>query len=654
MGAGPGREGNWLRRHFYSTDTMPTIKDPPRDKHAASRTRHGRIQSSRARAGRPSYGSIPYLALALVTLVVYGGVVHCPFTNYDDNGYVTENQHVQAGLSWSTIAWSFTSIEQANWHPLTWLSHALDCQLYGLDAGGHHTTSLFIHVSNVLLLFVLLRKATECRGFSFVVAALFAWHPINVQSVAWVAERKNVLSTFFLLPALAAYGWYVRQPNVKRYALVVVAFVCGLASKAMVVTLPALLLIVDFWPLGRIEGWYQSVAASSVKQEKLRGLVIEKLPLLVLSGLSAFITVVAQRAHGAVQTSADFPLLSRLQNAFLSYAKYIGKAFWPTRFAVYYPSSFDPTFVQHPGRGIVLLSATAAVCLGIVSLAAWRQRVKRPYLTAGWAWFLVALLPVIGIVQVGRQAMADRYAYLPLVGIFVATVWGIAELAKELQLNRTVQRASVAAALCILAILSWREVGNWSSSYQLWTHALDVTTNNYVAESELGNVLVMERRYEEALPHYQRAAALDAEDAESRVNMGTIYEAAALHQQAAEQYQNAIAILSRPESGPVPKSTLFAATWSLGNTSVGLRDYEKAMQSYGRARSIDPESFHSYGEKLREALSVQPSAGGYKMLGFVLREEGRGEESAAAFQQAQHLDPDAAPVATGNLHAIRK
>ena len=623
---------------------MPIIKDPPSYRHVARRNRPARVQIPRPRGASPGgaspgYGLIRYLALVAVTLLVYSRVVHYPFTNYDDNEYITENQHVQAGLSWSTVTWSFRSIEQANWHPLTWLSHALDCELYGLDAGGHHTTSLAIHVANALLLFLLLRKATEATGMSFLVAALFAWHPINVQSVAWVAERKNVLSMFFFLVDLAAYGWYVSRPNVKRYVLVAVAFVCGLASKPMLVTFPALLLIIDFWPLGRIEGWSQPATASSQEQERFSRLVIEKLPFLLLSAASAVVTVVAQRAHGAVQTSADFPLLARFENAFLSYTKYIAKTFWPTKFAVYYPSPFDPTFGQHPGRGVVILSALAAVIVAVVSLAVWKQRVKRPYFVAGWAWFGVALLPVIGIVQVGRQAMADRYAYLPLIGVFVAAVWALGEVADRMELKLTVRRGIATVALCIVATLGWREVGHWSSSYELWNHALDVTTDNYVAESELGNVLVMERRYEEALPHYQRAAALDAEDAESRVNMGTIYEAAALHREAAVQYQSAIAILSAQASSQSQKSTLFAATWSLGNTSVGMRDYEQAKQSYGRARAIDPDSFQSYGERLREALSTQPSGTGYMMLGFVLGEEGRMEESAAALQRAKLLDP---------------
>ena len=585
-------------------------------------------------------GRLAYLILAAMTALVYCRVFQYPFTNYDDTGYVVENLRVQAGLKWSTLVWSFTSLEQANWHPLTWLSHALDWQIYGANAGGHHATSLVLHVANVLLFFLLLKKATSDSPKSFFAAALFGLHPFNVQSVAWVAERKNLLSTFFLLLALGAYGWYAARPERRRYAFVIVAFGCGLASKPMLVTLPLLLLVLDNWPLRRVGGRLE--AAKSVQQVGLRRVVLEKLPLVLLSLGSAMITVVAQKARGAVQTNADFPYRARAENAAAAYVRYLVKAFWPSHFAVFYPNPFDPTFVNGPGKMTVVFSVACALLILAVSVVAWRQRFSRPYFTAGWAWFVISLIPVIGVVQVGRQAMADRYAYVPLLGVFVAAVWGVEEVAQRVQITLTVKGAAAAAVLVLLAWLTWREVGHWASSVELWSHAIDVTSNNYLAEAELGNALVMEQRYNEALPHFQRAAELDRHDPDSRVNIGTIYETAGLHREAAAEYEDALRILGELPQGEVEKNTTFATTWSLGNTSVGLGDYKKARLAYRRAREVKPESFHAYTEKLKTAMSTQPTALGYLMLGVALAEENRTEESASALRQAQVLQPNLA------------
>jgi hypothetical protein len=335
----------------------------------------------------------------------------------------------------------------------------------------------------------------------------------------------------------------------------------------------------------------------------------------------------------------DFPFLARFENAALSYVKYLIKAFLPSHFAVYYPSPFDPTFVQGPGKTVILLSLLCAVLVLAVSVIAWKQRFSRPEFAAGWAWFLISLVPVIGIVQVGRQAMADRYAYVPFLGIFVAAVWGLSELANRILANGSKKRAFAGAVLVLLAWLTWREVGHWSSSYELWSHALEVTNDNYLAEAELGNVLLMDQRYAEALPHYQRAAALDAHDPDSRVNIGTIYDGAGLHREAAAEYQDAIRILSDMPPGEAQKNTIFAATWSLGNTSVGLGEYENARLAYRRAREISPESFRSYTARLQTTLSTQPSAFGYVMLGIALAEESKPQESASALQQARAFDP---------------
>jgi hypothetical protein len=378
------------------------------------------------------------ISLAIAVLVLYSRVKDADFVNYDDLSYVTQNAHVQEGLRWKTFTWALRSTQSDNWHPLTWLSHALDCQLYGLNPVGHHITNVVFHVINVLLLFLLLTRATGAIGRSALVAALFALHPLNVESVAWVAERKNVLSMLFFFLAIGAYGWYAIKPSLRRYGLMVAMFALGLAAKPAVITFPLVLLLLDYWPLRRVntwarprlgpnrrkkqagpaggQGWGPTLETSPASWSQL---VVEKLPLLVLSAGSAVITIVAQKAGGTVRSLEVFSLSVRLQNALYAYAMYVWKAFWPTRLTVLYP---------HPGPTLSGLQlGLAAAFLGAVSLLVWKQRVSRAYLITGWLWYLGTLVPVIGLIQVGQQAMADRYAYIPLIGVFVMLVWGLGD-----------------------------------------------------------------------------------------------------------------------------------------------------------------------------------------------------------------------------------
>jgi len=360
----------------------------------------------------------------VATLALYNPVNRHPFVNYDDDRYVTENAHVHNGLNWDTLTWAFSAEEQGNWHPLTWLSHALDFQLFHLNATGHHFTSLLIHSANAVLLFLFLLYATGRVGPSWFVAALFALHPINVESVAWVAERKNVLCTFFFFAALLAYCWYARKPAWRRYLAFAGLFALGLMSKPMVITLPFVLLLLDYWPLGRLKE--SPPSASPIPQASLSKLLVEKLPLLALSAASAAITMQAQRAGGAVRSTAQFSLGVRVENAVVAYATYLWKTIWPAHLAPLYP---------HPGDSLPVWEVviSALVLLAVTSVVA-RFRAKR-YLLTGWLWFLGTLVPVIGLVQVGDQAMADRYAYIPLVGIFVMIAWGVADLADSRHLG---------------------------------------------------------------------------------------------------------------------------------------------------------------------------------------------------------------------------
>ncbi|HEY1263981.1 MAG TPA: hypothetical protein VGF06_10675, partial [Terriglobales bacterium] len=389
------------------------------------------------------------LLLAVATLSVYNPVSSHPFVNYDDDRYVTDNPHVRGGLSWDTVRWAFTTSAEANWHPLTWISHALDCQVFRLNPAGPHYVNLLLHALNAVILFLLLSRVTGRAGPSLAVAALFALHPMNVESVAWIAERKNLLSMFFFLLALLAYERYARKPGIGRYCLVALWFACGLMSKPMVITLPFLLLLWDYWPLQR---WPAAGAAPGVEPRRFSFLVLEKLPLFAMSAASAFITMSAQSAGGAVRSVAEYSQGIRIENALVAYARYLWLAVWPSRLAPMYP---------HPGEHIPAWQVAAAIALllALTTLAlAFRNR---RYLLTGWLWFLGALVPMIGLVQVGRQAMADRYAYLPLIGIFLMASWGAAEWSSRRKLAAAWVALPTALTLATFAALTYRQIGYW-------------------------------------------------------------------------------------------------------------------------------------------------------------------------------------------------
>ncbi len=416
--------------------------------------------------------------LGAATVVIYLPVVGHSFIVLDDHDYVTGNQHVQGGLSWSTIKWAFTSTEAANWHPLTWLSHALDCQFFALNPAGHHLDNVLIHAVNGALLFLLLAWVTKRVGPSLLVAALFALHPINVESVAWVAERKNVLSTFFFFLAIGAYGWYARKASWRRYLAVAALFAAGLMAKPMVITLPFVLLLLDYWPLERIaDGENGAAAANGIPKAGLGRLLLEKAPLLFFSAASAWITLKAQ--HSVVRTIEEFSFAARIENAMVSYALYLWKMLWPAQLALY------PHAVSTPPAWHWILSA--AVLIGVTAVVAVYRR-KR-YLAVGWLWFLGTLIPVIGLVQVGEFAMADRYGYVPLIGIFVMVAWSVADWADEKKIRTAWRVVPAAGVLLALAWVSHRQMSYWKSDYDLWSHALAVEENPF-AENAVGVALL--------------------------------------------------------------------------------------------------------------------------------------------------------------------
>ena len=431
--------------------------------------------------------------LVILTLVAYSHVFKSGFLVFDDDDYVTENSHIRS-LTWQSVAWAFNIGYTSNWHPLTWLSHIVDYRLFGLNPAGHHAINLILHILNSLLVLLVLRRMTSRLGStqarslwkSAFVAALFAVHPLHVESVAWVAERKDVLSTLFWLLTMGAYVLYAEKPGLKRYLPVVFLYALGLMAKPMLVTLPLVLLLLDYWPLGRIR---QGL-----------GLMWEKLPLLLLAAGSSALTIVAQNKGEAIQSLDTLPLADRIANAPISYVRYIEKMFWPTGLAVYYP---------HPHQSLLSwkVVGSALLLLGLTVSILMMTR-KRPYLGMGWLWYLITLVPVIGILQVGLQAMADRYTYVPLIGLFIAVVWLIPDSIIENKRWGKTGRAVACMVVAVLAVATWVQVGYWQDSETLFRHATDVTEGNYMAHMNLGLVLSSQGRAEEAIEHYREAIAI--------------------------------------------------------------------------------------------------------------------------------------------------
>jgi len=518
------------------------------------------------------------ILLALATVALYGRVNDYPFVNYDDTLYVTQNAHVQAGLTWETVRWAFTTYRVGTWHPLTWLSHALDYRMFGLDPGGPHDVNLLLHVMNVLLLFWALQAATGFTGRSFMVAALLALHPMNVESVVWIAERKNSLSMLFFLLALGAYGWWVANRRPTRYLVVVVLFALGLMAKPQVITFPFVLLLWDYWPLGRL-GVRSSHLAFRRKDKgelsgerrtansEVRRLIAEKLPLFALSGISAAITMAAQRADG---NKAWYPLALRVGYALVSYVQYIGKAIWPARLSAFYP---HPDFVPLSQA----LAAAAFLALVTAAVVAWRR--SRPYLLVGWFFFLGTLVPMLGLEGVGyqgRQGIADRYAYLPFVGLFIMVCWGVAELPPLKTANPVWLRGVSVAALLGLSMVSYRQLGYWQDNVSLWSHALQVTQGNFLAENNLGRALLAEGRVEEGVAHFYRAVAIYPDDPVGNLNVGIYEQKRGNFPAAIERYRRTAGVTRDPELKLAALRNMAICYRQLGDIGGAQRSEEAA------------------------------------------------------------------------------
>lgn len=541
--------------------------------------------SSQAQASAPPTSRQQFLVLGfvlvIVTFALYIRVNRYPFVNYDDTLYVTQNAVVQDGLKWDTVRWAFTTYHVGTWHPLTWLSHALDCQFFDLDPAGPHDVNLLLHALNAVLLFWVLQRATGFTGRSFMVAALFALHPVNVESVVWIAERKNSLSMVFFLLALGAYRWYVAERKSGRYLVVAALFALGLMAKPQVITFPFVLLLWDYWPLRRIAfrssrvAFHHSAAPSISGEERTANgeqrpflqLLLEKGPLFALAAISAALTMSAQRADG---TKIPYALGLRLEYALVSYVQYIGKALWPARLAPFYP---------HPDYVPLWQAAAAALLLAIITAGAIALRRRHPYLIVGWLFYLGTLVPMLGLEGVGyqgKQGIADRYAYLPLIGLFLMICWGVAEWAAQSGIPLAVLRAGSLAALCGLGIVAYRQVGYWRDNVTLWTHAVQVTSANFLAENNLGKALLAEGRTEDGVAHFFRAVEIYPSDPVGNMNIGTYELKRGNYPAAIERYRKAIRLTRDPE--------LKAAAWSnMGAAYRQLGDTEDAQQSEAEA-----------------------------------------------------------------------
>lgn len=567
-----------------------------------------RVRSPDARDGRSGAGSAAAIAILLAAAVawVFGGVVGHGFLSYDDNEYVTSNVAVRSGLTAGGVAWALTSTAAYNWHPLTWISHMLDVQLFGLDPAGHHLTSIVLHLASTLLLTLFLAAATGERWKSAFAGALFAIHPLHVESVAWIAERKDVLSTFFLMLTLLAWRRWAVRPSAPRYAAVTAALACGLMSKPMLVTLPLLLLLLDHWPLGR---WGAAGESARPAARAVR-LSIEKVPLFLLAAASAAMTLWAQGRGGAVKGFDAVPLASRLANAIVSCARYLGKTLLPVDLAVFYPRPDGGLPGWQVGASLALIAALTAAAIAL--------RLRCPPVFVGWSWFLVALVPVIGLVQVGDQAMADRYTYVPSIGLFVAAAWGAPALLAALRRPRDartrlrVLAAAASVVVLALAVTARAQAGVWRDTATLFRHAIASTPPNALAERVLADALVLKGDPGEAEQHYEAALAIRPLDAPARSNYGALLYRSGRTRAAVSQLEEAVRL------GPGSASALN----NLGLALAEVGELEEAEERFGQALAIRPDD-----------------AGARANLASTLLRAGHAREAVEQFRAALSRDP---------------
>jgi tetratricopeptide (TPR) repeat protein len=594
---------------------------------------------------RPSKGELPdrrrfwvlCLAMVLAVLAVYGRVLHFDFVNVDDDVYVTDNSQVLQGLTWGGIGWAFTNLTAGFWHPLTWLSLMLDATWYGKQAWGFHLTNLLLHLGSTVVLFATLQRATGKLWRSALVAALFALHPLHVEAVAWVAERKEVLSAFFGFVSIYFYVRHAqpasasRKAQIANYSLSLAFFLCGLMSKTMIVTLPAVMLLLDYWPLKRI--------TFPLPTSHFR-LLVEKLPFFALGLVAGLLTIHAEGSIGALGTTAHHPLSVHVANAAVSYVEYLLQLLWPANLAMPYPPPESLPLT-------VSLAAGAALA-GLCGLAVWLGR-RRPYFPVGWFWYLTMLLPVSGLIQVGAQSRADRYTYMPLVGAFVVLVWGGAELCKRWRVSQAAMAAAAAAIMAACAARASVQLAYWQNSDTLFRHALAVTRNNLLAHNYLAIALASQGKLGEAVQHYEQALQIYPDYAGARLNLGDALRDQGKLDEAVQEYERGLRLKPASVEGHN----------NLGNVLIRQGKLPEAAQQLEQALQLKPDFVEAQNNmgivlsamgKLEEAvpyferaLQLKPdSVEVHCDLGVALARLGRLPEAAQQFEQALQLKPDSA------------
>ena len=572
--------------------------------------------------------------LAVSTFAVYSQVQDHEFINYDDDKYVTNNEYVKAGFTRDSVGWALTTSYNSNWHPMTWLSHMLDAQLFGPNSKGHHLTNLLFHIANVLLLFLVLLRMTGALWQSGFVAALFALHPLNVESVAWVAERKNVLSTFFWLLTMWAYIRYAQKTNLKRYSLVILFFAMGLMSKPMLVTLPFVLLLLDYWPLRRLQ---------SDRRTAISRLVYEKIPLLVLVAGSVVTTLTVQKMGGALGSLNAFPIQERVINALVSYWLYLQKMIWPGGLAIFY---------AHPENTLSVWKGLAtAALLALVTTAAIRLARRAPYFAVGWFWYLGTLIPVIQLVQTGSIAMADRYAYVPLIGIFIIIAWGLPELLAKWRLRSRILTIAAGIWISTLMLMTWNQVSHWKNSITIFSHAIEVTDIEYpdflLAHNNLANALLAEGRTGKAISHYKMAINLMPDYAVNHNHLANALFAEQKTEEAISHFKMAIELM--------PDYAI--AHNNLGTVLLAEQKTEEAISHYKTAVKLLPDYATAHynlgfalmkekkiGEAIfhfKMAIQLEPNnTNAHSNLGNALLAEQKTKEAISHYKIAINLKPD--------------
>ena len=590
-------------------------------------------------------------ALLIVTIAVYAQVGNHQFLNFDDNDYVTKNHHVAKGITGTTLLWAFTSVDAANWHPLTWLSHMADVQLYGMNPRGHHLTNVAFHTVSALLLLLFLLRSTGSLWQSSFVAAMFALHPLHVESVAWVAERKDVLSAFFCFLTLLLYAEYAARRKPALYLLTLFSFILGLMSKPMLVTLPVVMLLMDYWPLARFrcEEQKEGIRHLFGWSSQLMALVKEKVPLVICSLLSGIITLYAQHKGGAMSGLSLMPFQLRVENALIAYVRYIGKTFWPHDLAVLYPLYSSLPLWQIIGSLLVLLLISAATV--------WAGR-RHPYLPVGWFWFIITLVPVIGLIQVGGQSMADRYSYLPLTGLFIMAAWGVPDGTKGLKYREGILVLLAGTVIFASTVVTWRQLSYWRDTITLFQHTLHVTTGNYLFHNHLGVTLSDKGDLDAALREFQKSLRINPNHADTHNSLGDTLAKKGNLDAAMQEYREALRL--NPNFA-FARNNLGTALATKGDLDAAIREFHEALRinpEYSVAHNNLGLALAAKGnvdaaiQEFNEALRINPDyPDAHNSRGTALARKGDMEAAIQEFREALLLNPDYAD-ARDNLELV--